>query len=211
MIDDEGARKLISAILKQAHDDYTKDDSCPEWCQFRNDCESKKINNDGCDAKRFIHSAWCATLCDELGVDHENYVKMCIERHRLSKNTYRYIENEIRLHKAREKELTRLKDDLILSSSVAPEIRGSDVGDPTANKVMRLGLNKQILEMEKVAKAINKIYLSLSGQKKMTMEEYWIGRYTTPGLAGKLGVDETTVRRWKRLIVYSVAIELKYL
>ncbi len=37
------------------------------------------------------------------------------------------------------------------------------------------------------------------------------GRYTPTGLASQIGTDERTIRRWKQQIVYSVAIELKYL
>lgn len=210
-MDDVGARKLIASILKQAHNDYTKDESCPEWCQFKDECDAYKKDKDACDARKFIHSAWCAALCEGLDVDHEDYIRTCIEKHRLTKNTYRYIENEIRLYKYTEKELSRLKNDLINESSIAPEIRGSEVGNPTLNKVLKLSLNKKITEMEKTVKAIEKVYRTLTGNRKEVMEEYWRGRYTTPGLAGKLAVDETTVRRWKRYIVYSVAIELKYL
>ena len=210
-MDDVGARKLIASILKKAHEDYTKDESCPEWCQFKDECDAKKKDRDGCDARKFIHSAWCAALCEGLDIDREKYIKTCIEKYRLSKNTYRYVENEIRLYKHTQKELERLKNDLINESSLAPEVRGTDVGDPTANKVIKLRLNKKILDMEKTIAAIEKVYRTLTGDKKTVMEEYWIGRYTTPGLAGKLGVNETTVRRWKRFIVYSVAIELKYL
>ena len=210
-MDDAGARKLIASILKQAHEDYTKDESCPEWCQFKDTCKEQKMDNMRCDARKFIHSAWCATLCEGIDIDQEDYIKACIEKHRLSKNIYRYVENEIKNHKHTEKELNRLKNDLINESSIAPEIRGSEVGNPTLNKVMKLSLNKKIVEMDKMIKAINKVYRELTGNKRSVMEEYWIGRYTTPGLAGKLAVDETTVRRWKRFIVYSVAIELKYL
>jgi hypothetical protein len=35
----------------------------PDWCQYKDDCKQQKIDNDGCDAKRFIHSAWCARPC----------------------------------------------------------------------------------------------------------------------------------------------------
>ena len=210
-MDDAGARKLIASILKQAHEDYTKDESCPEWCQFKDTCEGKKKDSMRCDAREFIHSAWCATLCDSLDIDQEDYIKACIDKHRLSKNIYRYVENEIRLYRHTIKELDKLKDDLINESSIAPEVRGSEVGDPTFNKAMKLSLNKKIVDMEKCIKAIKKVYDKLTGDKKTVMAEYWIGRYTTPGLAGMLGVDDTTIRRWKRFIVYSVAKELKYL
>lgn len=52
MIDDAGAKRLIASILKQALDDCGKRD----------------------DAKDFIHSDWCASLCEGLNINHEKYV-----------------------------------------------------------------------------------------------------------------------------------------
>ena len=210
-MDDTGARRLIASILKQAHQDYVKEESCPEWCQFKDDCEAQEKDQKCCDAKAFIHSAWCATLCDSMNIDQEDYIRACIEKHRLSKNAYRYVENEIRLYKNTEKELSRLKNDVILGTGIAPEIRGGEIGNPTENKVIKLSLSKKIVEMEKVIKAIEKIHRTLTGNKKAVMEEYWRDHYSNHGLAYKLSVDERTIRRWKQLIVYSVAIELKYL
>lgn len=99
MIDDIGARALIAAVLKKAHDDYTEGKSCPEWCQYKDECETKKIDKNQCDARDFLHSAWCATLTEGLGLDHKEYIAVCIKNRRLSKNTYRYIEGQIRDYK----------------------------------------------------------------------------------------------------------------
>jgi hypothetical protein len=54
-------------------------------------------------------------------------------------------------------------------------------------------------------------YGKLTREKKIVMEEYWQGRYTTTGLASQVGADERSIRRWKQQIVYSVAVELGYL
>ena len=54
-IDNEGAKRLIASILKQAMDD----------CGKRSDAEV------------FIHSDWCASLCDGLNINHERYVAAC--------------------------------------------------------------------------------------------------------------------------------------
>ena len=104
IIDDNGARRLIASILKKACEDYTSDKLCPEWCSFKDTCELKQVDDEHCDAKRFIHSAWCATLCDSLDIDHEEYVAVCIKKHRLSKNTLKYVEQEIRQYKNNQKE-----------------------------------------------------------------------------------------------------------
>ena len=210
-IDDMGARRLIASILKKASDDYANDKGCPEWCSFKDSCELNCFDANHCDAKQFIHSAWCAALCDGLNIDHEEYVTVCIKKHRLSKNTFKYVEQEIRQYKNNQKELNRLKNDIILQAPERQEGRSNAIGNSTASKAVRISMDRKIVDLEKTQKAIETIYQRLCQDKRAVMEEYWIGRYTTSGLADKLGIDERTVRRWKQYIVYSVAAELNYL
>ncbi len=210
-IDDTGARRLIASILQKACDDYASDKGCPEWCSFKESCALNQFDAEHCDAKRFIHSAWCATLCDGLNIDHDEYVAACIKKHRLSKNTFKYVEQEIRQYKNNQKELNRLKHDIILETPEKQEGRSSSHGDSTAAKAVKLSMNRKVAELEKTQKTIESIYQHLCHDKRVVMEEYWQSRYTTAGLADKLGVDERTVRRWRQHIVYSVAAELNYL
>ena len=210
-IDDTGARRLIASILKKACDDYSSDKGCPEWCSFKDTCKLNQFDAEHCDAKRFIHSAWCATLCDGLNIDHEEYVAVCIKKHRLSKNTFKYVEQEIRQYKNNLKELNRIKNDIILEAPEKQEGRSNAIGNSTASKAVRISMDRKIVELERTQKAIETIYQRLCHDKQAVMEEYWKSRYTTSGLADKLGVDERTVRRWKQYIVYSVAAELNYL
>ena len=210
-MDDTGARRLIASILQKACDDYASDKGCPEWCSFKDSCTLNQYDADHCDAKRFIHSAWCATLCDGLNIDHDEYVAACIKKHRLSKNTFKYVEQEIRQYKNNQKELCRLRNDIILETPEKQEGRSSSLGDSTAAKAVKLSMNRKVTELEKTQKAIETIYHRLCHDKQYVMEQYWQSRYTTAGLADKLGVDERTVRRWRQHIVYSVAAELNYL
>ena len=210
-IDDTGARRLIASILKKACDDYAGDKGCPEWCSFKDTCKLKQFDAEHCDAKHFIHSAWCATLCDALNVDHEEYVAVCIKKHRLSKNTFKYVEQEIRQYKNNLKELNRLKNEIIQEAPEKQNGRSSGLGDSTAAKAVKLSMDRKISELEKSQKAIATIYHRLCQDKQSVMEEYWQSRYTNAGLAYKLGVDERTIRRWKQHIVYLVAAELNYL
>ena len=210
-LDDIGARRLMANILKKACEDYASDKGCPEWCAFKDSCNLSKADAQHCDAKRFIHSAWCATLCDALNVDHEEYVAVCIKKHRLSKNTFKYVEQEIRQYKNNLKELNRLKNEIIQEAPEKQNGRSSGLGDSTAAKAVKLSMNRKISELEKNQKAIETIYHRLCQDKQSVMEEYWQSRYTNAGLAYKLGVDERTIRRWKQHIVYLVAAELNYL
>ena len=210
-IDDFGARRLITSILQKASEDYANDKGCPEWCSFKDSCELNQFDANHCDANRFIHSAWCATLCDGLNIDHEEYVTVCIKKHRLSKNTFKYVEQEIRQYKNNQKELNWLKNDIILEAPERQEGRSNAIGNSTASKAVKISMDRKIVDLEKTQKAIETIYQRLCQDKRAVMEEYWIGRYTTSGLADKLGIDERTVQRWKQYIVYSVAAELNYL
>ena len=63
IIDDAGARALMASVLKQALDDYSNDKGCPAWCSFAENCKHHGVDAKHCDAKAFIHSAWCASLC----------------------------------------------------------------------------------------------------------------------------------------------------
>ena len=210
-LDDVGARRLMANILKKACDDYAGDKGCPEWCAFKDSCNLSHVDAEHCDAKRFIHSAWCATLCDGLNIDHEEYVAACIKKHRLSKNTFKYVEQEIRQYKNNLKEMNRLKNDIIQEAPEKQNGRSSGLSDSTAAKAVKLSMNRKISELEKSQKAIETIYHRLCPDKQSVMEEYWQSRYTNAGLAYKLGVDERTIRRWKQHIVYLVAAELNYL
>ncbi|CQR75084.1 hypothetical protein SOV_35880 [Sporomusa ovata DSM 2662] len=210
-IDDIGARNLIAGILKKACDDYANNKGCPDWCTFRESCADNKIDFKHCDAKKFLHSAWCAALCDGLDIEHDKYIAVCIKRHRLSRNTHKYVEQEIRQYKNTLKELEYLKNEIILESPEKQEGKSSAIGNPTASKAVKVSMDKKIIELEKTQKAIEKTYRRISNDKKVVMEEYWQGRCTTAGLAYRIGVDERTIRRWKQYIVYSVAVELNYL
>ena len=54
-MDDDGTKRLIASILKQAV----------------NDCGRES------DARVFIHSDWCVALCEGININHEKYVAAC--------------------------------------------------------------------------------------------------------------------------------------
>ena len=211
-MDDNGARALIASILKQAYTDYTSSDTCPEWCQFKGGCDNKKEpDKEYCIAKSFIRSAWCATMAEQIGIDHNAYVATCIKNNRLSRNTYQYVKRLICEHNDTIKRLDAMKRNMILSTGEAQEIRGTDVGDRTANTAIKISLDRQMAETEKQIKAVKRVHNSLTSERKAVMENFWLNRYTNTGLAEKLNCGERSIKRWKQQIVYSVAYELKFL
>lgn len=212
MITDSGAKQLVAAILKQAYQDYKKTDSCPEWCALKDSCENKNVDQNYCDAKKFIHGDWSKILCDTIEVDYSLYVLRSMQKCKLSRNTCKYVEGELRLYKQSIKRLDRMKDELILKAPKEEEIRGTDVGDPTANKVEAILKSKEIQHLEKITNAIKKIYLNCDPDKKRIIEEkYWNNKLTDAGISGKLGIGERTVRKYRNSIVYAIAVELNYL
>lgn len=212
MITDEGARRLIASILKQATADYKNNKSCPPDCPFFDTCETKNVDTRFCDARNFIHSAWCATLCEGVDIDYSKYVLANMEKCKLSRNTFRYVEGELRDYPVSIKRLDKLKENMIMRSKEQQEGHGSLPGDPTLADVENILKDKEIQRLEKIIKAIEKIYdMCDSNKKTIVKEKYWNHRYTDAGIADKLGISERTVRNWKQNIIYALAVELNYL
>ena len=75
--DDAGAKALIASVLKLALQDYANNRGCPERCIFAADCTHRKNDAKHQEAREFIHSAWCKTLCGGVNVEHEEYLNAC--------------------------------------------------------------------------------------------------------------------------------------
>lgn len=213
---DEGAKKLIAAILQQAYEDYTKTDQCPPTCPMIDSCDNKASDSAACSAKQFIHSAWCASLCDGIGVDHDKYVEGTIDKCRLTKNVFKYIEGELRAYNQMRKDLEMIKDDIIFTAPEQQEGHSNTPGDPTMQKAIkihnRIYSSPQLQQMQKNVDAIRKVYYRCGEQKRQVIELcYWNQRYTLEGLAYKLDVTRKTVYNWRKQIIYAIAIELNYL
>ena len=197
-MDDIAAKKLMAGILKRAYEDYTEAKS-EDGYNFK-------------DAKKFLHSAWCATLCEGVGIDYSKYILTSMENCKLSRNTFRYVEGELRDYQKSIKRLDKLKDEVINKAPKQEEIRGTDVGDPTEKKVESILKDKEIKRLQKIIDGIRKVYSTCDADKKVIIEEsYWNNRYTDIGIAEKLCVSESTIRRYKKRIIYAMAVELNYL
>jgi RinA family phage transcriptional activator len=212
LITDGGARSLIAAILEQAYQDYTKTDACQQFCERYDMCNAKILDKDHCDARKFLHSTWAATLCDESGIDYTAYVMGMMDRCKLTKNTFKYLEGELRAYKANCRELDRLKDDIILQSPVHQEGSSSAISKPTENTVMMLMKDNRIKLLERTVKAIKQIYDRCDDGKRQLIEQvYWQNRMTMGGISDMLNRDPKTIYRWRKQIIYSLAVKLGYL
>jgi RinA family phage transcriptional activator len=211
-MDDSGARNLIAAILRQAHDDIIETKACPDFCTMKETCDSSVADKNYCEAKKFIHSAWCASLCEGIELPHKQYEEYLTRRNKLARETYRYIESELRNYRQTCRELESLKRDIILATPQKQEGTSYQVGDPTQNKAASIIQDRRIQRYEQIVKAIKTVYDQCDDQKKKLIEtKYWLNRYKDEGIIYHLGVGRATFYRWKDAIVYAIAIELGYL
>jgi RinA family phage transcriptional activator len=213
---DDDAKKLMAEILKRAYEDYINppyDDVNQEDEKSDVYAEKKRIFND---AKKFIHSAWCATLCDGIGVNTQAYIDKTIDRCRLTKNVTRFIVGELRAFEANKKVIDGVKDDIILAGAEQNEIRSTSPGNTTLSKVIQIDKkiysDKQLRQTQSIVNAIQTVYNRLDKGKKELLDNcFFKQRYTIDGMAYKLNIDRATAYRWKISIVRDIAIKLGYL
>ena len=201
-MDDIAAKKLMAGILKKSYEDYTEAKS-----------ENGRNFND---AKNFLHSAWCATLCDGLGIDKQSYIDKNIDKCRLTKNVTRFIVGELRAFEANKKIINGVKNDIILASAEQNEVRSSSPGDSTLSKVIQIEgkiySDKQLRQIQNSVNAIHLVYNRLENDKNDLLDNcFFKQRYTTDGMAYKLNIDRATAYRWKTSIIRDIAINLGYL
>ena len=208
MLDDVGARRLIAAILQQAHDDYTKD-KCPGWCVYINECADRDRNQ--CEAKKFIKTAWFASLCDGVDVEPDKIRDKLYDK-KLTQTTARKVEEEIRSYSRLKYELVKLKRDIILESPVPQEGHSSAVGKPVESAVSKIFADRRIKTLEQTISAIDVVISRCSDHEKQFVEMYyWSRQYTIDGVAIKMDYGVSTVKRWKKKIIRELALELGYI
>lgn len=211
-ITDSGAKRLMASILRQAYDDFNNKNACPEWCEFIDGCVNR--NMEACKARNFIHSTWCATLCDGLDVDHDKYVEMTMKEAKITKETFKYIEAELRGFHETIIELQRLKNDIITETSI-PDTNGGKgygINDKTYQKTERLLMNKRLKRLENLISAVDKVYRNCDNEKqKMIRMKYWQNKLTDRGIMDALSIEKATFYRWRRGVIYEIAMELGYL
>jgi len=211
-MDDQGAKRLIAAVLKRAYDDFKENDHCPDFCNF-DKCESKNVDRNYCTARDFIKSAWAATLCDAIDFDQQKYIEKTTDDGKLTKNIFRYIEAELRDFKRTVQEYEILRLDII-NSSPNPDITGVHAGtsNPTEVKATAVIMNKKLTRLEGVVKAVRLVYSNLERDKQRFIElKYWGNSLTDEGIARSLYITGKTLYRWKKSIIYAIARELGYL
>lgn len=212
-ITNDGARQLMAAILKQAHEDYIQD-QCPDWCPVINTCMNKNKPKECCDAKKFIHSAWCATLCDGLNIEHVDFVNTTIDKASVSKETFKYIESELRNYKQSCTELENMKRNIILAAPIIenPEGKSYETSNSTMAKATKILNDRKIYRLNSTVDAIKTVYSQCGKDKQELIRlKYWENKYKDTGIMDVLGIERATFYRWRKAIVLNIAVKLGYL
>ena len=133
---------------------------------------------------------------------------------KINRETYKYIEAELRGYKASRRELAQMQLDIINAAPVIdnPEAGHSGPGDPTSRKAMQIVNDRRILRLHGVIQAIDDVYELCNDEEKKLIElRYWGNRYKDAGVAEQLHIERRTVYRWADKIVLAIAAKLGYI
>ncbi|MHC1758312.1 MAG: hypothetical protein AB9917_02140 [Negativicutes bacterium] len=206
-MDEAGAKALVAAVLKLAHEDYVSG-------RMDDAEESNKINTNAATARAFLHGQWCRDLCDMVEVDYEKFVEVTIQKSRLTAPVFKYLEAEIKdFHKTVAK-IAETKKDIAEERQMETNKGGksSSVGNPTEAKAIKIASDRQLQRMEAIVRAIREVYDSSDEQrKKLVRLKYWQHIYMDEGIMATLDIGRDTFYRWKREFVLKVALKLGYL
>jgi RinA family phage transcriptional activator len=211
VMDDIGTKNLIAGILDRGKKDFLNFDGCPNTCPLIDGCESKKSNEKHCEARQFLESSWAEDLMDALGDTPESFMRKVQAQYRLPKETYKYIESEIKEYKETLKRLAGLKKDIILEAPIRQEGKSYAISDTTYAKAAKILTERRIQRLEDVADAITRVYEACDEQKRqMIALEFWENKHQAV-ISYILNVNIKTINRWKTAVIYAVAREMGYL
>lgn len=128
----------------------------------------------------------------------------------IKRANFRMIEAELYCYEESKEQLELLRKEII-ESTPSQEINvKTGPGDPTQTKVIKLLNSREIIEMERRLKAIDKAIeiLKTSNEPKkykLLHMKYFERRYTDVGICMELGISERTFYRWRREIIELIA------
>lgn len=151
----------------------------------------------------------------QKGANHNmsDYMRKNVKS-KITWETYKYIEAELRGYKASRRELSEMEQDIIASVPVIdnPEAGHSGPGDPTSRKALQIINDRRLLRLHSVIRAIEDVYEMCNDDEKRLIElRYWNNRYKDAGVADKLHIGTRTVYRWSDKIVLAIAAKLGFI
>ncbi len=128
----------------------------------------------------------------------------------IKRANFKMIEAELYCYHESKKQLELLREEIIESIPSQEISVKSSPGDPTQTKAIKLVNNREIIEMERRLKAIDKAIEILktnneSRKYELLKMKYFERRYTDVGICMELGISERTFYRWRREIIELIA------
>lgn len=130
---------------------------------------------------------------------------------KLRNGTFKHIESELYAYHDTKREIVRLKNDILHSSSYFEPIGGGRSnlpGDPTGNTATLMVTHRKIEQLERIVDAIESVVDKLPEEKqKLVKMKYWTRPQTLTweGIAMRLGISARQAMRWRDEIVYAIA------
>lgn len=128
----------------------------------------------------------------------------------IKRANFKMIEAELYCYEESKRQLELLREEIIESTPSHEISVKTSPGDPTQTKVIKLVNNREIIEMERRLKAIDKAIevLKTSNEPRkyqLLHMKYFERRYTDVGICMELGISERTFYRWRREIIELIA------
>lgn len=135
-------------------------------------------------------------------------------RKRIEKSNFKTIEAELYCYHETKKYLEELREEILESSAtqeIGVAVQSGTTGDTTGNKAIKLASSREILEVDRRMRSIEKVLNLLKNDEKKTRlveMKYFERRYTDIGIALKLGISERTFYNWRREIIKLIGEQL---
>lgn len=122
----------------------------------------------------------------------------------------KHIEQELYDYHKNKKSLEELKEEICNSSPVFEEgmPRGTDTGNPTENKAVKIMTTRDVIWLEKRLKAVESVIEHFKRDREITgiiQHKYFDKKYTDIGVAEQLNISNATYYRKRK----SLLLELK--
>lgn len=133
---------------------------------------------------------------------------------KISRGAFRHVEAELYAYHDTKREIVRLKNDILHSSSYFEPIGGGRSnlpGDPTGNTATLMVTHRKIEQLERIVEAIESVVERLPEKKRRLVQlRYWDKprTLTWDGIALRLEVSRRTAMNWRDEIVYAIAEKL---
>lgn len=128
----------------------------------------------------------------------------------LSHAKFKYIESELYEYPYTLQAIADLREDIISGVTEGERVSvQSGISNPTAARATRLTTDERLQHLERVQKAIEKVFSRLDPDKqKLVRLKYWDKHLSDMGVYSALCVSRETYYRWRKQIVIAIAQEL---